>query len=307
MNTDEKYIARIIFKNKVYQSDSNSFEDLFCTINELESPTFKRVKPQGSYGDRKNDGFDSSSNTYYQVYAPEDLPSKEDTAVKKLNEDFEGLKKYWQGNGFKIENFFYVINDKYKGVYPTLYAAIKTLNDQNKNINIDVFRAFNLEDIFLQLNELDTISVTGPIPNPYKINDIDYEILSEVVNFVLEYEVSGADETIPANPDFEDKITFNSISESFANFLRVGRQQTYVVNDFFKYNSNFAKDELRDKFQSLYSEGKDLYGESATSSDQIFLHIRNKSTPSSKKVYYDAVYVLMAHYFEYCDIFEPVK
>jgi hypothetical protein len=55
----------------------------------------------------------------------------------------------------------------------------------------------------------------------------------------------------------------------------------------------------------LYLEGQKKFGMGAVENDQIFFHILKKSTPNCKKSYSDAVYVLMAHYFEYCDIFEP--
>lgn len=91
MDTNKKHYARVMFKLKVYDSDSSAFEDLFCRVMELSSLSFNKVKPQGPYGDKKNDGFDTSTKTFYQVYAPENLPSNEENAIKKLNEDFKGL------------------------------------------------------------------------------------------------------------------------------------------------------------------------------------------------------------------------
>lgn len=51
---------------------------------------FQQVKPQGQYGDRKNDGFDKTTGTYYQVYAPEDIKIKEKETIEKLVTDFSG-------------------------------------------------------------------------------------------------------------------------------------------------------------------------------------------------------------------------
>lgn len=305
MNTQEKYIARILLKNKIYEADGQAFEDLFTRIFQNGNPNFKKVKAQGSYGDRKNDGFDNKTNTYYQVYAPEDLPSKEKTAVEKLETDFNGLKKHWTKAGMQIDNFYYVVNDKYKGSYPTLYTAIDALDKKNKSINIDILRANHIEDEFIKQSELNILDIVGSIPDPHLISDVDYEVLTEVVNYILAYNIPDLEEDIPDDPNFEEKIKFNKLSSRVSLILRVGRQQTFVVNDFFNLNSSFAKDELRDKFHGLYMEGKKIFGNGSIENDQIFFHIRNKSTPISKKGYYDAVYVLMSHYFEYCDIFEP--
>ena len=190
----------------------------------------------------------------------------------------------------------------------SVYAAIRDLNNKNKDIAIELFRAKHLDDTFLTLSEVDMSSVLGGIiPNSNDIGDIDYGILNEVIEFILHYDIQDVDKMIPTDPNFENKIMFNSISECLASFLRVGSQQTYVIHDFFERNSNFAKEKLRNNFQSLYKEGLDLYRDNTNASDLVFSYIWKKSVPKSKKVYYDAVCVLMAHYFEFCDIFEPLE
>jgi len=306
MNQQEKYLARVMLKNKIYQSDSQSFEDLVVNILQHQSSTFTPVKPQGSYGDRKNDGFDTSTNAYFQIYGPEDLPKKEKDAISKLNEDFEGLKKHWSTNGFTIKTFSYVVNDKYKGAYPELLKAIQELKVANPTINICLLRAFHIEDIFVSLNESKMMEIIGPIPSPYNITDVDYSILTEVVNYILDFNMPDTEEEIPLNPDFEKKLEFNNISNSVSDILRFAYQQTYIVTDFFNTNSNFAKDELRDKFEGLYEKSKSLFSGSDTYSDNIFFYIRDQSSPNRKLAYFNAVYILMAHYFEYCDIYESV-
>lgn len=307
MNQEEKYIARVLLKNRIYQSDKQSFEDLVVSILQFQSTTFTPVKPQGKYGDRKNDGFDSATNTYYQIYGPEDLPKREQDAVDKLNADFSGLKDYWSKSGFTIENFNFVVNDKYKGAYPELLKAIQSLKSSNPEISIDLKRAYHIEDIFISLNDDSIIQIVGSIPSLYNISDVDYSILTEVVNHILDFDLPDSEEEIPLNPDFEKKIEFNKISNQTADILRFAFQQTYVVSDFFNTNSKFAKDELRDKFEGLYERAKYIFKDSETISDNIFYYIRNESSPVKKLSYYNAVYVLMAHYFEYCDIYEPVR
>ena len=95
MTREQTYVAHILFRNKVLESDGTAYETLFTKIMDLANPTFQQVKPQGPIGDRKNDGFDKSTGTYYQVYAPEDPKTKEQDAVNKLVNDFNGLYSYW--------------------------------------------------------------------------------------------------------------------------------------------------------------------------------------------------------------------
>lgn len=72
MDENEKYIARLIFQNRIYESNGQKYEDIFSKVMTYSNPNFNSVKPQGQFGDRKNDGFDRTTGVYYQVYAPED-------------------------------------------------------------------------------------------------------------------------------------------------------------------------------------------------------------------------------------------
>ena len=90
MEKEHMYIAKILFKNKVYQHKGQAFEDFFVSIMTKANPEFQAVKAYGNIGDRKNDGFVRSTGTYYQVFAPEDITKTKTIAdaVKKLETDF---------------------------------------------------------------------------------------------------------------------------------------------------------------------------------------------------------------------------
>lgn len=90
MDKKEYYIAGIIFSNHIYKYKGQQFEDFFVSIMSKANPHFQAVKAYGRIGDRKNDGFDRTTGTYYQVYAPEELAKESTTkaGVKKIEEDF---------------------------------------------------------------------------------------------------------------------------------------------------------------------------------------------------------------------------
>jgi hypothetical protein len=67
------------------------------------------------------------------------------------------------------------------------------------------------------------------------------------------------------------------------------------------------KEELRQIFNSIYQESVKIIPDSETKNDEIFQYIVNKSSPKDNFAIHNAVYVLMAYYFEYCDIFETPK
>jgi hypothetical protein len=303
MTREEKYIARLIFKSKVYECDKQAYEDLFIRVMQNHDSHFEPVKAQGKYGDRKNDGFNKIKGIYYQVYAPEDLPSKEGESVHKLDIDFKGLKNYWTSRGFPINEFYYAVNDKYRGNYPTLIADIYNISSLN-NIKADLFRNKQLEEVFLSLDDDKTIDTIGFIPDPLEIQEPDYTVMAEVIKHILKVEVNIPTETIPENPNFENKIVFNSLSKAVSEYLNAGRRQSFVIKEYFDLNSDFVKEDLRRIFNSFYNKGLVDIPLSETKFDELFFYILKQASPKKNLAVYNAVYILMAYYFEYCDIFE---
>ncbi len=57
MNNQEKLLARLMFRNKIFTSNGQAFEDLFISIMNYAEKGFKPIKPWGNIGDRKNDGY----------------------------------------------------------------------------------------------------------------------------------------------------------------------------------------------------------------------------------------------------------
>lgn len=303
MTREEIYIARLLFKNKVYESDKQAYEDFFVRVMQNANPNFQPVKPQGQYGDRKNDGFDKVNGKYYQVYAPEDLPSKEGDSIEKLNTDFNGLLNYWTGRGFTIKEFYYAVNDKYKGNYPTLIADIENIAIRN-NIKSELFRNKHLEEIFLSLSDDKIIDIIGFLPDPLDIQEPDYSFMGEVVKYILSFTVDDSFENIPENPNFENKIIFNSLSKSVSEYLNAGRRQSFVISEYFELSSDFVKDDLRNIFYNIYKKGLNEIPNSETKNDELFFYVLRQVSPRNNLAIYNAVYILMAYYFEYCDIFE---
>ena len=126
MDRDEKYLIRIMFQNKIYSSDAQEFENLFTKIMQYRYNDFRAVKPQGSLGDMKNDGYLIDDGAFYQVYGPEDISKSIDTAINKLEVDSEGLINKW--NKANINKFNYVVNDKYKGANVSVHQKLLKLD-----------------------------------------------------------------------------------------------------------------------------------------------------------------------------------
>jgi len=317
MNTQEKFIARLMFRNKVLAADGQQFENLFVSIMGYARQDFRAIKPQGKIGDRKNDGCEPTVGRYYQVYAPEDATTKESNSVKKLEADFAGLKKYWTDlYSAGIQEFFFVLNDRYKGAYPTTHKALSDLKKNHSLQKADVFACKDLERVtFDELGDDQVQVVVGFIPDFSMVVKVDYQILTEVVAHILE---NIPDKAVPGkliSPEFETKLTFNELSAA-APYLKAGSYQSSSVELFFDRNVDFARQAVRQSLNDMYiaaaQEGfiaDPMIG--LTAQDQMYFYILSSATPlvgrDKLAATQRAVQVLLAYFFESCDIFEEPK
>lgn len=297
------YFVRLQFRVQMLQSEGQAFEDLFTKVMQCHNPNFRPVKPQGKIGDRKNDGFDKENGLYYQVYAPQNLKNNHRSGLKKLQDDFKGLYEFWQEIS-PIKQFYFVLNDKYKGAYPEIEKELSLIETNNTGIKCAPLLCKDIEDIFLGLKDSDIMDIVGCIPDAEEISDVDVSMMQEVVKYLQAKEFDFKKEVIPLKPDFEQKIAFNNLSSTVGNLLRYGDYQSYIVKDYFSLNSKFAKEDLRRIFSQLYVEAKNAVPVVSGQNDEVFFYILNKASPNKRKQVQDSVIVLMAYYFEYCDIFE---
>jgi len=303
LNADDLYIARRLFQLEVYKRNGQDYENLFSKVMRLYNPEFIQIKPQGQYGDRKNDGFIKSTGQYYQVYAPENSQHKEKETIDKLVKDFGGLHSYWHTTVTPIKEFYFVLNDKYQGTYPSLHPELTKIESSHTGVKCNPFLSQHLEDTFLKLPHNHIEDILGKIPSAEEIS-LNVSILNEVVEYLISLKDSALPEKFPANPNFEEKIEFNSLSSHVATFLRYGSYQDGSLKEYFKLNSTFAKEDLKNTFSRLYQNAVIEIPVSPDKPDLVFFDIVKKAYPVAGKIYQDAVFVLMAYFFSYCDIFE---
>lgn len=313
-----KAIYRLMFQVRVAKSVGMSFQNLFSEIMRYARPDFAPVKPQGPEGDWKNDGHEPVAGRYYQVYAPEKFD--EARAAKKLQEDFSGLLARW-GDGAVypngVQEFYFVINDAYRiipGSYPTTIATLEALRNQHGLRVCKPFLCKDLEEILLDLPEDKIIAVLGFPPNPADIQVLPFNLVNEVIQHIVEN--SGPRSLLQTlnSPDFDEKIAFNNLSAT-GYLLRDGAYRRGSLEGYFSAQSNFTRQEVRDRLKALYDESMRPMPAGGTgdtlASDARLFYILDKicptpaeTSPRLVKEIQEAALVVMAYFFEACDIFE---
>jgi hypothetical protein len=295
MNLQERTIARHLFQNKLLKADGQAFEDIFTSIMNYTEADFQQIKPWGNIGDRKNDGYIKTKGIFYQVFAPEDIRKSYKDAIAKLKTDFDGLKSQWK----PIHEFYFVVNDKYKGVNADCEITIQKIKETHNLNNAGFLTTKDMENKLFTLGDDQIFSITGFIPDPAKIKQLDYSILNEVVGYIMQLPLSKGDKAKIALPDWEKKIKFNNLSESIAQLLNNGYFQLHALDEYLSNNSDFLADSLRDKMNEVYTQEKDR-----NNGDDLFWVIVNCASPKAEQMYQTSVIVIMSKYFESCDVFE---
>jgi len=301
MDRDEKTLARILFQNKIFKSDGQKFEDLFCDIMSYAEPEFRKIKPWGNIGDRKNDGYIENKGIFYQVYAPEDISKNYTEVVRKLEGDFKGLINQWKN----VKEFYFVVNEKYKGVNADAEQSLTNLKDIYKLNKSGIITSDNLERKLFLLDDDQIQVIIGSIPKIDTILKLDYSILHEIVGYILELPLKPIIGEIKF-PDWDEKIQFNKLSPYSKHLLNNGTQ-TFGALDLFLHKQSFLAEELQKKMISIYQEIKEKWKSVSFTGEHIFWEMIEQCSPRKSKAFQEAIIVILAKYFESCDIFEEPK
>lgn len=298
MTRDEKTISRILFQKKIHEADGQKFEDLFSAIMNYKEPDFTQVKPWGNIGDRKNDGCILNKGIYFQVHAPEDVKKSYHEIIKKIQTDFYGLQSHW-GN---IQEFYYVLNDKYQGVNADALQLLETIKQSNNLKECKFILAKDLENTLYALDDDHIMAIAGHIPDPANLPSLDYGILNEILKHLKDKPLNSGTEKIVV-PDWDEKIKFNNLSNNESARLTNGYFQLGTLSEYLKNNSDFTAQELQNKVSAMYQELTKSY-----SGSELFWKLVNEISPRSSSEYQSSSIVIMSMYFETCDIFEePIQ
>ena len=296
MNNEEKTLARHLFVNRLLKANGQKFEDIFTAVMNYAEPDFQQIKPWGNIGDRKNDGYIKSKGIFFQVFAPEEIEKSYVDVVNKIEKDFAGLISQWSS----VNEFYFVVNDKYLGVNADCEKKIQEIKEKHSLSKTGFFTSKDVENVLFALTDDQILSVAGFLPDPMNMQTLDYSILNEVIEFVMK-------SALPDNmcgkmtvPDWDEKIKFNQLTELTATYLSNGYLQIGVLENYLKNNGKFLSDELHKKLYQIYTVEK----EKRQAGDDLFWAIVNELSPKTESIYQSAVIVLMAKYFESCDIFE---
>ncbi|HDH00428.1 MAG TPA: hypothetical protein ENG80_01275 [Nitrospirae bacterium] len=213
-----------------------------------------------------------------------------------MEKDFDGLIKKWN----PVNEFFFVVNDKYKGVNADCEIIIQKIKKTHNLLKAAFKTPKDLENILFTLTDDQIISVTGYLPDPMKIKKLDFSILNEIIVYIMQLHLPQVNDSEMILPDWDEKVKFNKLTSLPSLYLNNGYFQIGALDEYLKNNGDFMAEELKEKMRQIYIVEK-LDGKSG---DDLFWAVVNKAAPKAESPLQSAVIVIMAKYFETCDIFE---
>lgn len=313
---NNEYLMELMFQLKILKSTGNEFQNLFYQVMKKYDRNFIEIKPQGNIGDKKCDGYIKGKGVFYQVYGPEDA-SNADTqryAISKLENDFEGLYAHTQNGTYEpIQEFYFVINTKgTQGIYPDLSDKLTKLSNLYPDIYFNYIDTNEIISIFMQLKPVFKRQILQNfIPN-ISFADIKFSIIQNIVEYLSKNVCRNNFDDNYIVPDFYEKIEFNNLGRKITTALEDANAYIDKLDEFMSNSySDIGKIELCNIYRTLYAESKKVH---PNDSNAQFKYILNSSYDkkanldfATESAYISNILIIMAKYFNSCDIFEEPK
>lgn len=289
------------FRIAFLEARGDGFQRLFEKLMAKAYPNdFMACRPWGNVGDRKNDGYLPSRRTLFQSYAPNDLTAAE--AIKKIHEDFEGAKAYWEEY---FDEWTFVHNAFDGRLGPHIIEALLRLGKENPSIKIGQCGLEEMLSTFRQLSLQDLESWFGPSLTMEANINLGYDDLLAVLAHI---KIAPAPMASEVKDVSRGKLEANLLSQAVADFLKIGMQKSQLVMQFFNtWNKPVYGEQIASAFKSQYAALRDATP--PLHPDEIFGRLEAwaggmaNTTPTHKA----AVLAVMAYLFDRCEIFEDAQ
>lgn len=299
-----------MFDNKIYTCVGYDFQYLFFEIMKNKyKEQFVMPKPQGRYGDRKNDGYIATKGEYFAVYGPDTYDLNINYTIGKMDTDLTGLIDNIESGVWTnpVNTFIFVVNTRHNNILPVEIIQ-KTEELSNKyGINVTVWTSYDLKSLFNELSEPQKQFILQCYVTLDNIT-LNIQVLNKIIEKVNKLNCSKS--KIDGIMEFEKKIAFNNLNDNRASDLLVASYSINTIDQVLDEldSTGLLQEQLSDLLRKIYEEAKDKLSDE----NQIFDYIISKLMETSStdlreinlKIIRETVMIIMSKYFENCTIFE---
>jgi hypothetical protein len=293
------------------KSDFNLYFDLaFRTMNQTTFETwfaelagcvygtdFEVIKAGGHKGDKKSDGRRISTETIYQCYAPESPATFASKAKAKIEDSFPEVLKFWPN----LREWLFVHNNE-GGISPAISDGIEVLRKTYNHLTIlQVSRRFLKDELHDRLTLQQLIDLYPSASLNFlavKMEDVRPLLRKIIAEKTTAFD-SGAFGEIPD----EAKLDYNKLSPDAKYDIQRARPNVDIVQRYIDGMNNPQNASIiQSKMQAKYLELRDLGYDSDEVMGKMLTFVGGDENPKVNA----AAYVILAYFFDACDIFENV-
>lgn len=301
------YYTWLLMRLRLYEASGEAFQRLAWQVLRPKFPGFQEIAPWGASGDGGNDGWVPGDGHYIQVYGPQASSSwAPASAAQKAKDDFAKLLSHWKG----VKQYIFVLNDRFQGVPAPVAQAMQAIEAAHPGVCARALSSADLLDWFMGLPDATRIRIIGYVPDDVPA-DLSVGAAGEVLRHLADMpDLPQRHEPLDLTA-FEEKIKLNGLGSYVAARLRAAAHHTHLIDDFFRPQSSWQRQAVGEQIVHLYVDSRRAIPDSdAAAADLRFVSmVERLRSPAvthahSVKAYREAAEVVLANYFEACDVFD---
>jgi hypothetical protein len=273
-----------------------AFQDFFVRVMCAGHPHFLDIRTHGSLGDQGADGLDTSLRKLYACYGPQ-VCDVGKLAAKFAN-DLQSATKKRPG---EFDTFVFVHNDL-RGMHPEVATLIANASKDHHPI---LFEQMGIRQFFLELCRLDRSDIEA-ILGPLYVEPVVYRIELDDLRPLLDYLRDKRVRAVPTTTISDvsrTKLDYNHLDIDSQQDLLEGLQYAHLVKEFYLGITDVTeRDEVAAAFNQYYVDVRRKYSDINAVMWQLQLYVLGNQARPNNEV--RAAWVVLAHFFEHCDILE---
>ncbi|MFB6654074.1 ABC-three component system protein [Streptomyces microflavus] len=297
MRYEQRAYAHVKFLELMAELYENDFEDFFHRLMCSRYPDFLDVRTAGSLGDMSADGLTLHSRRLYACYAPQTVKPY------KIREKFEGdLAGAIAKRSGQFDTFVFVHNDR-RGLHPEVTGLLSAAASNTPSLR---FEQMGVRRLWQECLRLDLMTAEDVLRCEIPIKEMTFGIGMDDLEPLLKQLQERRREPDPfmSLPDVPiEKLDFNRIDGEEREDLLRGMRQSHLVDAFYEGTMReLEHDEVAEGFRVYYQQMRREWPDPEDVLWQLRMYVLGNAQPRPKVL--RAALVVLAHFFERCDIFE---
>ncbi|MGW3242357.1 ABC-three component system protein [Streptomyces sp. NPDC001070] len=297
MNGAQRMYAHIKFREKLADLHGEAFESFFHDVMCARYPDFLDVRTHGKLGDQGSDGLSLHAGRLYACYAPYTFDATK--VRKKFHDDLDSALLQRPG---QFGTFVFVHNDL-RGVHPEVATMLVGARSAHPTLS---FEQMGRRRLWTELLPLPRETVEYILGCEIPIEELTYGVgmadLAPLLAHLRDHRRT-ADPLMSLAEVSEKKLDFNRIVGDERDNLITGMRFTHLVAQYYAgVYDPFEHDEVAASFAQEYRAALTRSNDPEEILLDLQHYIHGNRLHSVREL--SAGWVVLAHFFEHCHIFE---